>query len=223
MFQQSLLDPSSLKYCGFPSAHWIQLWITGFALQLWSCKNSKWMEKKTETQQYSFYFRQKASVKNFEAWNFYPTLHLFFQMKLCSAQVLYFRSGTWIMEKLANNVYCSPFSADLSAWGGETGRDVSVRSECELLSECVGGLCVLAGSWLLASAQAVGIHACCCPQGRHLAAASSNLSGLRRVRSQQVCNWISHMSQSAVYCVVCEVCAHYFKRPILMRVIRIRE
>lgn len=46
----------------------------------------------------------------------------------------------------------------------------------------------MAESQLLAAAQAIVICVCCCLQGRHLAAASSNLPRLHRMHPQQVCN-----------------------------------
>lgn len=117
--------------------------------------------------------------------------------------VLYFRRRTWIIEQSGQQCVLQSLSTDLSALRErqrERERARCTESVCDewpwaALGVLVG--CVMAESQLLAAAQAIVICARCCLQGRHLAAASSNLPGLHRVHSQQVCNWISHMSRAA--------------------------
>lgn len=118
---------------------------------------------------------------------------------VCTVRGLYFKNKTWIIKQSGQQCVLQSLSTDLSA-ESERKRERLVESVCDewpwaALGVLVG--CVMAGSQLLAAAQAIVICAHCCLQGRHLAAASSNLPWLHRVHSQQVCNWISHMSQSA--------------------------
>lgn len=73
---------------------------------------------------------------------------------------------------------CIPFSPDLSALRGRRVQSVCDEWPWAALGVLVG--CVMAESQLLAAAQAIVICARCCRQGRHLAMASSSLSGLHR-------------------------------------------